>query len=160
MQSIWAENILTSDGWLKRGRVDIDKDGKISAVTEDVSKTGKAVGTLLPAPANIHSHSFQRAMAGMTEQRGDDPDDNFWSWRRLMYKFLDHLTPEDIEAIAAFTQMEMLEAGFGASVEFHYLHHQPNGHRYDNIAELSERIIAGANHSGIGLTLLPVLYQY
>lgn len=159
MQSIWAEQVLTSNGWLQRARIDIDAQGKISAIEVGTPKTGITVGALLPAPANLHSHSFQRAMAGMTEQRGDDPDDNFWSWRKLMYKFLDYLTPDDIEAIAAYTQMEMLEAGFGASAEFHYLHHQPDGTSYDNLAELSERISAAASVSGIGLTLLPVLYQ-
>lgn len=160
MQSIWAEQVLTSNGWLKNTRIDLGEDGHIMDVVENAPKSGVAVGTLLPAPANVHSHSFQRAMAGMTEQRGDDPNDNFWSWRRLMYKFLNHLTPEHIEAIAAFVQMEMLEAGFGASAEFHYLHHQADGTPYDNIAELSDRIAAAAEQSGIGLTLLPVLYQY
>ena len=160
MQSIWAEHVLSADGWLKNARVDIDDQGYISAIEENVAKTGIGVDALIPAPSNLHSHSFQRAMAGMTEQRGQDPDDNFWSWRKLMYKFLEHLTPEDIQAIAAFTQMEMLEAGFGASAEFHYLHHQADGSPYNNIAELSERICVAADETGIGLTLLPVLYQY
>jgi len=115
---------------------------------------------LLPAPVNVHSHAFQRAMAGLTEKRGPDPTDSFWTWRQLMFRFLDRLTPEHIEAITAFVQMEMLEAGYGASVEFHYLHHQPGGVPYDNIGEMSERVVAASDQTGMGLCLLPVHYQF
>ena len=109
-------------------RVAIDGSGRIAAV-EPGSSRGRdhRVGILLPAPANPHSHAFQRAMAGLTELRGPDPRDTFWTWRTLMFRFLDRLTPEHVEAIAAFVQMEMLEAGYAANVEFHYLHHQPDG---------------------------------
>jgi formiminoglutamate deiminase len=75
-----------------------------------------------------------------------------------MYHFLERLTPDDIEAIASFAFVEMLETGFTSVAEFHYLHHSPNGRPYANIAELSERIVAAARQTGIGLTLLPVLY--
>jgi len=158
MKSVWAKHALTSEGWQSGVKVTFD-GGVIQTVKSGVKRSGHCVGVLLPAPANIHSHAFQRAMAGMTERRGADPTDNFWSWRKLMYRFLDQLTPEHIEAIAAYVQMEMLEAGYGASVEFHYLHHQADGTPYDNMAELSERIAAAARTSGIGLTLLPVLYE-
>ncbi|MGJ8564722.1 MAG: formimidoylglutamate deiminase [Alphaproteobacteria bacterium] len=158
MQSIWAKEALTAQGWQSDVRIDID-DGVIQAVTANTKPSGTTTGILLPAPANVHSHAFQRAMAGMTEHRGKNPADNFWAWRKLMYRFLDHLTPDDIEAITAFVQMEMLEAGYGTSVEFHYLHHQADGTPYDNIAELAERIMAAAQISGMGLTLLPVLYE-
>lgn len=158
MQSIWAKEALTAQGWQSDVRVDID-NGIIQAVTADTKPSGTTTGILLPAPANVHSHAFQRAMAGMTEHRGKNPADNFWAWRKLMYRFLDHLTPDDIEAITGFVQMEMLEAGYGASVEFHYLHHQADGTPYDNKAELAERIMAAAQASGMGLTLLPVLYE-
>jgi len=156
MKTIWADQALTSEGWKANVVVSVGEDGIISKVDANANAGDQKVGALLPSPANIHSHSFQRAMAGMTEQRGDDPDDNFWTWRKLMYKFLDHLTPEDIQSIAAFTQMEMLEAGFSTVAEFHYLHHQADGTPYDNIAELSDRIAAAAIETGIGLTLLPV----
>ncbi len=115
---------------------------------------------LLPAPVNLHSHAFQRAMAGLTEARGPDPRDSFWTWRSLMYRFLDRLSPEDVQAIAELVFMEMLEAGYGGVVEFHYLHHDIGGRRYDGISEMSDRIIAAARRTGIGLTLLPVLYQF
>ena len=159
MKTIWAEQALTSNGWQSATRIRVDDDGIIHSIDAEVEASGDRVGILLPAPANIHSHTFQRAMAGMTERRGKNPADNFWAWRKLMYKFLDQLTPNDIEAIAAFVQMEMLEAGYGASVEFHYLHNQADGTKYDNQAELSDRIAAAAQLSGIGLSLLPVLYE-
>lgn len=160
MTKIWAEQALTAQGWQENVTLTIGSDGRISEITANSEPTGERVGALVPAPANTHSHAFQRAMAGLTETRGKDPSDSFWTWRRLMYRFLDQLTPEQVEAIAALVQMEMLEAGFGASVEFHYLHHQTGGIPYENLAELSERIAAAAEISGIGLTLLPVHYQF
>jgi formimidoylglutamate deiminase len=99
-------------------------------------------------------------MAGLTERRGPDPRDTFWTWRALMFRFLDRLTPEHVEAIAAFVQMEMLEAGYATNVEFHYLHHQPGGRPYGNPAEMAERIAAATARTGIGLTLLPVHYRF
>lgn len=117
------------------------------------------VDTLLPGMANLHSHSFQRAMAGMTEHRAPGQD-SFWTWRDLMYRFVERLTPEHIEAIAALTFMEMLEAGFTSVGEFHYIHHQPGGMHYTDRAELSQRIFAAATQTGMGLTHLPVLYSY
>ncbi len=99
-------------------------------------------------------------MAGLTESRGPDPRDSFWTWRQLMYRFLEQLTPGDVQAIAAFVQMEMAEAGYAAVAEFHYLHHGQGGQPYDDLAEMSGRIAAAAAQTGLGLTLLPVLYQY
>ncbi|HWR95252.1 MAG TPA: formimidoylglutamate deiminase [Arenimonas sp.] len=113
---------------------------------------------ILPAIANTHSHAFQRAMAGLTEHRGQGQD-SFWTWRELMYRFAGRITPEQLHAIAAQLYGEMLEAGFTQVCEFHYLHHQPNGRPYDNPAEMSQAIIRAAEDAGIGLTLLPVLYQ-
>jgi formimidoylglutamate deiminase len=112
----------------------------------------------VPSLPNLHSHAFQRAMAGLTERRGSESD-SFWTWREQMYRFVERLTPDDLEAIAAHAYMEMLEAGFTWVAEFHYLHHQPDGRPYDNIAEMSERIVSAATEVGIGLTLLPVLYR-
>ena len=135
-------------------------DGDGDGVGDEAIDAGAevTVDVLLPAPANLHSHAFQRAIAGRTERRGPDGRDSFWSWRETMYRFLERLDPDDVEAIAAFAQMEMLEAGFAAVAEFHYLHHGPGGVPYADLGELSARIAAAARTSGIGLTLLPVLY--
>ena len=155
MTVLFAETALLPDGWARDVRVEV-AGGRIVAVAAGVK--GNGFGCLLPAPVNLHSHAFQRAMAGMTERRGPTPD-SFWTWRTLMYRFLDHLSPDDVQAIAAFVQMEMLEAGYAGVAEFHYLHHQPGGAAYADLAEMSGRIVAAAGDSGIGLTLLPVLYE-
>lgn len=159
MQEIRAEQVLTPEGWRENIRIVIDAEGRIESLRPDEGGDGHRVGALLPAVSNLHSHAFQRAMAGLTERRGPDPSDSFWTWRRLMYRFLDQIEPEDAEAIAALVQMEMLEAGYAASGEFHYLHHQVDGGSYDDPAEMSAAIIRAAHNSGIGLTLMPVLYQ-
>ena len=160
MSAIWAEYALLPDGWAKDVAVTLASDGRISAVEEGAEPTGQRVELLLPAMANLHSHAFQRAMAGLSEARGPHPKDTFWTWRQIMFRFLNHLSPEDVETIATLVQMEMLEAGYATNVEFHYLHHRPDGGVYDNLAEMSQRIAAAAHRSGIGLTLLPVHYQY
>ncbi|MEM7733501.1 MAG: formimidoylglutamate deiminase [Pseudomonadota bacterium] len=160
MTSVWAKEALLPGGWAQDVRIDIGADGRIVAVSENAAQAGHRVGRLLPAPVNAHSHGFQRAMAGLTEARGPHAGDSFWTWRRLMFRFLDQLTPAHVEAITALVQMEMLEAGYAAQVEFHYLHHQPGGIPYDNLAEMSERVAAAADHTGIGLCLLPVHYEF
>lgn len=158
MEKIWAERALLPEGWAEDVCVTVDR-GRIAGVETGVTG-GSRVGLLLPALANLHSHAFQRAMAGLSEAKGPEPRDTFWTWRQIMYRFLDHLTPEDVEAIAALVQMEMLEAGYATNVEFHYLHHSPGGGHYDNIAEMAARIAAAASRTGIGLSLLPVHYQF
>ena len=160
MEKIWAAQALLPTGWARDVAIEVDDSGYIAKVTSDQPAGGHRAGILLPAPANAHSHAFQRAMAGLTESRGPDPRDSFWTWRRLMYRFLDLLTPEQVQAITALVQMEMLEAGYATNVEFHYLHHQPGGVPYDDLSEMSQRITAAAQQTGIGLTLLPVQYQY
>ncbi|MEL6466803.1 MAG: formimidoylglutamate deiminase [Pseudomonadota bacterium] len=162
MTELWAKSALLPDGWSRDVAVVIGTDGRITSVTSGTAPSSAASRheILLPAPVNAHSHAFQRAMAGLTEARGPDPVDSFWTWRRLMFRFLDRLDPDQVQAITAFVQMEMLEAGYGASVEFHYLHHQPGGQPYCDIAEMSARVVAAAKQSGIGLTLLPVHYQF
>ena len=152
-----AATALLPDGWASDVSVTVT-DGRISAVAANSPAQGQRLDMLLPAPVNLHSHTFQRAMAGMTERRSAGQD-SFWTWRSLMYRFLDALTPDDVEAIAAMAMVEMAEAGFAAVTEFHYLHHAPGGARYDNLAEMAARIAAAAQTTGMGLTLLPVLYQ-
>lgn len=161
MVRILAERALLASGWHSNVAV-VVQGGRIAdlQIGAKPAPGDRCVGALLPAPTNLHSHAFQRAMAGLTERRGPDPRDSFWTWRQLMFRFLDQLTPDDVQAIAAFVQMEMLEAGYSAVAEFHYLHHTPGGQPYDHLPEMAERIAAAAAHSGIGLTLLPVLYQY
>jgi formimidoylglutamate deiminase len=158
MQVIWAEQALTEIGWQRDVRIEIGADGRISALTPGAPAEGTRVDAAIPAPGNLHSHAFQRAMAGLTEWRSDSAD-SFWTWRRLMYRFLDVLTPEDVEAIAGFVQLEMLKAGFASVGEFHYLHHAPGGVAYDDPAEMSARIMAAREVTGIGLCHLPVLYM-
>ncbi len=163
MEILWAKKALTKNGWQSDVGITIGEDGNILSVEPNRPAKGKKVGVLLASPVNLHSHAFQRAMAGMSEQRGPvgpNGHDNFWTWRHLMFRFVDQLTPEDNVAIAAYLQMEMLESGFAAVCEFHYLHHQPGGEPYGNIAQMGESIIEAASISGIGLTLLPVLYEH
>lgn len=157
---LWAEQALLPDGWASDVAIDITADGRIAAVTPGAPPTGDRHAILLPAPANLHSHAFQRAMAGLTETRGPDPRDTFWTWRRLMFRFLETMTPDQVQTIAAFVQMEMLEAGYATNVEFHYLHHTPDGTPYADPAEMAARIAAATAETGIGLTLLPVHYQF
>jgi len=160
MNTVWAKTALLPNGWASNVRIDIDDDGRIADVQSDAEVVGTTTDMLLPAPVNVHSHAFQRAMAGLTERRGPNPSDSFWTWRQLMFRFLDRLTPEHVEAITAFVQMEMLEAGYATNAEFHYLHHQAGGVPYDDIAEMSGRVAAAASQSGIGLCLLPVHYEF
>jgi formimidoylglutamate deiminase len=149
---------LLPTGWAENIRVTLDQ-GRIATVTQGPALPGdQRLDALLPAPTNLHSHTFQRAMAGLTEARGPGQD-SFWTWRTLMYRFLETLTPEEVESIAAMVMVEMAEAGYAAVAEFHYLHHAPGGTRYADRAELSARIVAAAESTGFGLTLLPVLYQ-
>ena len=114
---------------------------------------------LVPGMSNVHSHAFQRAMAGLTEMPGPG-NDNFWSWRDLMYRFALSFDPDQIEAVAAQLYIEMLEAGFTRVGEFHYLHHDADGAPYSDIAEMAGRVLAAASATGIGVTLLPVFYAH
>ena len=157
---IFASKAKLQQKWATNVRIEINRS-TITRITENDSpqNSDTQVDTLLPSLGNLHSHSFQRAMAGMTEYRTKGKE-SFWTWRELMYRFLDQLTPEQIQAIAAMTFVEMQEAGFAAVGEFHYVHHQLGGQRYQNQTELSDRVFAAAQQTGIGLTHLPVLYSY
>ncbi len=162
MQEIQSRQTLTPDGWVRDLRLTVDK-GRITRIEQGAAAEARpgaqAVDLLLPAPVNLHSHAFQRAMAGLTETRGPDPSDSFWTWRRLMYRFLDRLTPDHVQAIAELVFMEMLESGYGAVAEFHYLHHDIGGTPYADLAEMAGRITRAAETTGLGLTLLPVHYM-
>lgn len=155
--TIWAETALLPGGWADDVAV-VVADGLILRTQVGAAPTGTRVRCLLPAPVNLHSHTFQRAMAGLAERRGTGAD-SFWTWRDVMYGFLGRLSPEDVQAIAALAMVEMAEAGFAAVCEFHYLHHGVDGIPYSVRAEMANRIVAAAEATGLGLTLLPVLYQ-
>tara|TARA_R100001244_G_scaffold47550_3_gene42274 strand:- start:17088 stop:18464 length:1377 start_codon:yes stop_codon:yes gene_type:complete len=115
----------------------------------------------IPGLPNLHSHAFQRAMAGLAERRDSLAQaDSFWTWREVMYRFVSRLGPADVQAIAALAYMEMLEGGFTRVGEFHYLHHQPDGTRYDDPAEMAAALAQAADETGIALTLLPVFYAH
>ncbi|MFC4171115.1 formimidoylglutamate deiminase [Microvirga sp. GCM10011540] len=158
MQRLLLDHALLPGGWARDVAVDVE-NGTFAAVRPDSSSEGREriTGIALPGLPNLHSHTFQRGMAGLAETRGPEGD-SFWTWRQVMYRFLGNLTPENVEAIAAHAMMEMLEAGFTALAEFHYLHHGTDGRAYDNPAELAERIAAAAAVTGMSLTLLPVFY--
>jgi formiminoglutamate deiminase len=160
MTTLHFSEALLPDGWRRDVRVRL-AGGRIAAV-----ETGVPPGpgderhvAAVPGMANLHSHAFQRAMAGLTEARGPG-DDSFWSWRALMYRFALALTPDDVEAVAALLYAEMLEAGFSRVGEFHYLHHDADGRPYADPAEMAGRIAAASAATGIKLTLLPVFYAH
>jgi formimidoylglutamate deiminase len=152
---LWFETALIHGMWADRVRV--TDAGVETGVDPLATDERHAIG--VPGLPNVHSHAFQRGMAGLAEARGPGSDD-FWSWRELMYRFVDRLSPDDLEAIAAQAYAEMLESGFTRVGEFHYLHHAPDGHAYADPAEMAARIAAAAEDTGIGLTLLPVFYAH
>jgi len=157
VKTLHFQHALLPDGWANNVSVDIDKDGNISAVETDVA--GEYNGCLLPGIANLHSHAHQRAMAGLAERAGDN-NDSFWTWRTTMYGFLDAIQPQHLHAIASQLYLEMLKAGYTRVAEFQYLHHQSDGSHYDNIAEMSLQTLSAACGVGIGITNLPVHYQF
>jgi len=155
-----AARALLPQGWARDVRI-ASQGGMLVEVTPGMpAEAGDAaLAIALPGLGNLHSHAFQRGMAGLTEIGGNSGD-SFWSWRELMYRFLAHLQPDAMQAIAEQAYVEMLESGFTRVGEFHYLHHGPDGAPYANRAEMAERIAAAAHSSGIGLTLLPVFYAH
>jgi formimidoylglutamate deiminase len=161
MAQLFVTEALLETGWARDVLIGIE-GRTIASIQVGVPAPASAErfeGAAVPGAANVHSHAFQRAMAGLAERRGPD-DDDFWTWREVMYRFLARLTPDDVEAIAAMAYVEMLEAGFTAIGEFHYLHNAPDGARYADPAEMGARIVAAAETSGIGLTLLPSFYAH
>ena len=156
----FARRALTGDGWQQDVLVTVGADGLVAEVQAGAKQgNARAVDLLLPGMGNVHSHSFQWAMAGMTEISSCAGNDNFWSWRRVMYAFTKKLQPEYVEIITRALYIEMLKQGYTGVGEFHYLHHQPDGTPYDNRCEMSDRIIAAAQDAGIHLTHLPVMYE-
>ena len=160
MKNLWFASALLPDGWATGVRL-TTAAGRIerieSATAPQDTDERHAVG--VPGIPNVHSHAFQRGLAGLTERRGPTGD-SFWTWRELMYRFVERLEPEGVEAIAALVYAEMLEGGFTHVGEFHYLHHDRDGTHFANPGELAGRIAAAAEETGIGLTLLPTFYAH
>ncbi|MGV8805420.1 MAG: formimidoylglutamate deiminase [Polaromonas sp.] len=159
---LFASQALLPTGWAKNVLLTWNDQGQLTQIKPDTltppQGTAKTTGPLIPGTPNLHSHAFQRALAGLTEYRGE-AQDSFWSWRTLMYRFAAKLGPEQLEAIAYGLYVEMLEAGYTAVCEFHYVHHDSDGQPYADDATLALALLRAARRAGIGMTLLPVLYQ-
>ena len=150
-----ADHLWRTDGWQAQATFGVDARGRVT--TTDAA--GESLGAwVLPGMPNLHSHAFQRAMAGLAERKGP-AEDSFWSWRETMYTFAAAIGPEAVQAIAAQLYVEMLKAGYTQVCEFHYLHHQPDGTPYAQPEAMSLALIEAAREAGIALTLLPVLYM-
>jgi formimidoylglutamate deiminase len=161
MPAFFAPRALLVEGWAQNVRLDVDDSGCLERITANGSDEGaqRLAGPVLPGMPNLHSHAFQRAMAGLAEVAAN-PNDSFWTWRDLMYRLVERLDPEQFEVIARQLYIEMLKCGYTSVAEFHYVHHDSRGQAYADPAELALRISKAAQDAGIGLTLLPVLYSH
>jgi formimidoylglutamate deiminase len=149
------------NGWETDINIEVDASGIIRSVEKSTSKTEfqSVKGAVLPGMPNLHSHAFQRAMAGLAEKRSS-ASDSFWSWRKVMYGFLDLLEPEDVTAITAQLYVELLRGGYTSVAEFHYLHHDRNGAAYENPSCMADAVLEGARQAGMPVTMLPVFYAH
>jgi len=161
MPAYFASRALLPTGWAHNVRLEVDAHGQLSQVTPNADSDGcrRLHGDVVPGMPNLHSHAFQRAMAGLAEVAGN-PQDSFWTWRDLMYRLVQRLTPEQVGVIARQLYIEMLKGGYTQVAEFHYLHHTPEGKAYADRGEMTGRLSEAALQAGIGMTLLPVLYSY
>ncbi|NKB62631.1 MAG: formimidoylglutamate deiminase [Gammaproteobacteria bacterium] len=157
MKILHLKSALLPEGWTRNVQISIDGSGNIAEIKTGVPAAKE--GCLLPGIANLHSHAHQRAMAGLAEKAGDS-NDSFWTWRKTMYGFLDSIKPEQLNAIAAQLYLELLKSGYTRVAEFQYLHHQKDGAQHDNVAEMSLQTLAAARNVGLGITNLPVHYQF
>ncbi|MFC3124668.1 formimidoylglutamate deiminase [Pseudoroseomonas globiformis] len=169
MMRFFAREALLPDGWGSDVLIEADVAGTIHTVRPNAVSVDaeRLPGVVIPGIPNLHSHAFQRAMAGHAERRSpsqartaEGGADSFWTWRHTMYRFVGLFSPEDAEAVAAQLYVECLEWGFTSIAEFHYLHHQPDGSPYAEPAEMAMRHLTAAREAGIGITLLPSLYRY
>jgi formimidoylglutamate deiminase len=162
MTQFFAHAALLPTGWARDVLIRTDPAGWIIAVSPGAAAGAaqRLRGAVIPGVPNLHSHAFQRAMAGGAERRSPEGRDSFWTWRETMYRFVARFTPQDAEAVAAQLYAELLEWGFTGVCEFHYLHHQPDGTPYADPAEMAKRHLAAARQAGIGITLLPCLYRH
>ncbi|WP_455481585.1 formimidoylglutamate deiminase [Bartonella sp. B35(2025)] len=160
MHKIFSDTVLVGNAWQHNVTLCVE-NGIINSIMADTKPTDNAYHyqILVAGMPNLHSHAFQRAMAGFAERRGSTTD-SFWSWRTEMYRLALSITPQQLEDIASQLYMEMLEAGFTRIGEFHYLHHNIDGQNYDDIGEMAGSIAAAAQKTSIRLTLLPVFYAH
>ena len=158
----WAPQAWVNGRWQHGVCLQVDGRGHWSRITIDMHQApGRATvlqGPVLPGMVNAHSHAFQRAFAGLSERRESDADD-FWSWRDRMYGVALRITPEQMRAVAAQLYVEMLQGGYTQVCEFHYVHHSESGAHYADPATMSWAVADGAADAGLGLTMLPVLYE-
>ena len=161
VRTLHAPSALLPDGWGRNVAIDIDEAGTITAVRAGRGPNGSEPtgGPVIPGMANVHSHAFQRAMAGMAERMGS-PDDSFWTWREVMYSFIRRLDPRQLEVIATQLYIELLRQGYTGVAEFHYLHRDPGGRAYTDPAEAALAHVRAARAAGIALTVLPSLYAW
>ncbi|MGH7728156.1 MAG: formimidoylglutamate deiminase [Vulcanimicrobiaceae bacterium] len=161
MSAFFAARARLPEGWARDVRLEVDAGGAFASVEPGGSPAGaeRLDGWVLPGVPNLHSHAAQRALAGYAERAGPG-EDSFWSWREAMYALVAQLDPSALETLATDLYCEMLEGGYTSVCEFHYLHRAPDGSAYADPNETSERLVAAARASGIGLVLLPALYRF
>jgi len=161
MSVFFAERALLPAGWANNVRFEVSGEGLLTHVQADAERHGAELinGPVVPGMPNLHSHAFQRAMAGLAEVAGN-PNDSFWTWRDLMYRLVGQINPEQLGVIARQLYIEMLKGGFTSVAEFHYVHQDTSGRPYANPAELALQVSHAAASVGIGMTLLPVLYTH
>ncbi|CAG8998655.1 MAG: 8-oxoguanine deaminase [Candidatus Celerinatantimonas neptuna] len=161
MTRYYAPQAYLPQGWTQNVIFDVSQNGFIRdiQIAPFDAQCEKLDGPVVPGMPNLHSHAFQRAMAGLAEQR-TNPHDSFWSWREQMYHVALNIPPEQLYHIARYLYIELLEGGYTSIAEFHYLHHAPDGTPYRPLDEMADAISQAANDAGIGLTLLPTLYTY
>lgn len=160
-QRLWAPRAWVAGSWCESVLLESATDGHWSTVRPGTPQPADAAilsGPALPGLVNAHGHAFQRAFAGLTEWRDSDGDD-FWSWRDRMYGVALRITPEQLEAIATQLYVELLHGGYTHMCEFHYLQRASDGSRYDDSLAMTRALIRAAATAGIGLTMLPVLYE-
>ncbi|MEM1406538.1 MAG: formimidoylglutamate deiminase [Bacteroidota bacterium] len=160
MKKYRFKGLLQNSGWLEDVSVSVDEKGLITAIDQNHESTEFVSGLALPGFQNAHSHAFQYAMAGLTENHGaESAHDDFWSWRETMYQIALMIDPEELESIATMLYSEMVRHGYTHVAEFHYLHHDKDGKPYSNLAEHGDRLVAAAQIAGIKITLIPMFYQ-
>ncbi len=164
MKTLWSASALLPGGWAGSVEITLDQLGNITGVTTPKPYVqGERIDVLIPGIANVHSHAHQRAMAGLGERAGPlagKSPDSFWTWRKVMYHYLERIQPQHLFHISAQLYLEMLKAGYTSVGEFQYLHHDIDGQHHDDRAEMSLQCMNAAASVGLGFTALPVLYRY